>query len=98
MAAPKKVRKNFFHCDKAKGSQVISITPLQQNCQDFFVYDEFGGIDGIDETSKDIVKKILNLDCKWLHDRREAAIEGAIYDEEAIFYLMKNCASAFPQL
>ena len=35
MAAPKKVRKNFFHCDKAKGSQVISITPLQQNCQDF---------------------------------------------------------------
>ena len=55
---------------------------MQQNCQDFFVYDEFGGIDGIDETSKDIVKKILNLDCKWLHDRREAAIEGAIYDED----------------
>lgn len=82
MAAHKKVRKNFFHCDKAKGSKVISITPLQQNCQDFFVYDEFGGIDGIDETSKDIVKKILNLDCKWLHDRREAAIEGAIYDED----------------
>lgn len=80
--APKREQKKFFHCDKAKGSQVISITPLQPDCQKYFVYDEFGGVDGIDDVSKNIVKDILNLDCKWLHDRREAAIEGEIYDED----------------
>lgn len=80
-ASPKKMYKKFFHCDKAKESDVIAITPLQQDCQDYFVYDEFGGVDGTEEKSKDTVK-ILNLDCDWLHVRREAAIEGEIYDED----------------
>lgn len=79
---PKKERKKFFHCDKAKGSKVISITPLQQDCQDSFLYDEFGGVDGIDDKSREVALEILNLNCKWLRVRREAAIEGEIYGDD----------------
>ncbi len=79
-AAPKKERNLFFHCDKSKGSSVIPITPLQEDCQIHFIYDEFGGIQGDNEDAqKDI--DILNLNCEWLQKRRNAAIEGAIYDE-----------------
>lgn len=80
MEAPKKERKMFFHCDKAKESKIISHTPLQKDCHKFFAYDEFGGISGLDEAAeKDI--EILNLNCEWLRTRRAAAIEGEIYDE-----------------
>lgn len=80
-AAPKKERRKFFHCDEAKGSEVLSITPLQKDCQKFFVYDMFGGVAGIDEQAQSDIKT-LNLDCEWLDKRREAAIEGEIYDED----------------
>lgn len=78
---PKREQRYFFHCDKAKKSEVISISPLQRDCQNHFVYDEFGGVDGIDNQSKMVAKDILNLDCEWLRTRREAAIQGEIFDE-----------------
>ncbi len=81
MKRPRRERRNFFHCDKAKDSKVISISPLQRDCQNYFLYDEFGGVDGIDNQFKIVAKDILNLDCEWLRARREAAIEGEIYDE-----------------
>lgn len=60
---------------------MIPITPLQEDCQIHFIYDEFGGIQGDNEDAqKDI--DILNLNCEWLQKRRNAAIEGAIYDED----------------
>ena len=75
----KKEGKKFFHCDKSKDSEVIAITPLQIDCHNYFVYDEFGGVKGVDaKAEKDI--ETLNLNCKWLCDRRLAAIEGEIYD------------------
>lgn len=81
LSTPRKERKHFFHCDKSKGSKVLSITPLQTDCSNHFIYDEFGGIDGDgDEAKNDI--DTLNLKCAWLCRRREAAIEGAIYDED----------------
>ncbi len=80
--APNREQRSFFHCDKAKESKEISITPLQHDCQDHFVYDEFGGVDGIDAESRTVALETLNLDCKWLHARREAAIEGEIYGED----------------
>ena len=81
LAAPKKDRKKFFHCDKAKESSVLTITPLQEDCQKYFLYDEFGGVEGIDENAQNDVR-VLNLDCEWLNKRREAAIDGEIYDED----------------
>ncbi len=81
MSVPKKERKHFFHCDKSKGADVLSINPLQMDCPTHFKYDEFGGIEGDGEVAnKDIAT--LNLGCEWLCRRREAAIEGAIYDED----------------
>ena len=80
-AAPKKERKMFFHCDKAKASDVLMHTPLQEDCQKYFEYDVFGGISSIDaDVCKDI--ETLNLNCAWLQKRREAAIEGEIYDDD----------------
>ena len=59
----------------------MGITPLQENCGEKFLYDEFGEVRGIDdEASKDV--EILNLNCKWLQTRRKAAIDGEMFDEE----------------
>lgn len=69
----------FFHCDKSKGSKVLMITPLQENCSNFFCYDEFGRVRG--EGKADDTIKTLNLNCEWLTKRRLAAIEGELYDE-----------------
>lgn len=81
MAVSKKERKKFFHCDKAKESSVLMITPLQEVCQKYFLYDEFGGVVGRDENAQNDIKT-LNLNCEWLNKRREAAIDGEIYDED----------------
>lgn len=80
-AAPKKERKSFFHCDKTKESEILSITPLQEDCQQSFKYDVFGGIVGADDKAQKDVDT-LNLNCKWLSKRREATIDGEIYDED----------------
>lgn len=80
-AAAKKERRMFFHCDKSKESKVLGHTPLQKDCQDFFRYDEFGGVDGLNETAQKDVE-VLNLGCDWLRTRRMAAINGEILDEE----------------
>ena len=81
LAVPKKERKKFFHCDKAKESDVLSITPLLEGCEKFFMYDIFGGVEGIDENAQNAINT-LNLNCEWLNKRREAAIDGEIYDED----------------
>ena len=79
LSSPTEEGKKVFHCDKSKDSEVIAITPLQIDCHKYFVYDEFGGVKGVDaKAEKDI--ETLNLNCKWLCDRRLAAIEGEIYD------------------
>ncbi len=70
----------FFHCDKSKGAKVLPITPLQENCGDFFCYDEFGCVRGLNEDAEETIKT-LNLNCEWLKKRRLAAIEGELYDE-----------------
>ena len=81
MAAGRKERKMFFHCDKAKASKELTYTPLMDDCQGHFEYDEFGGIAGADPVAdKDI--ETLNLKCDWLKTRRAAAIDGEIYDED----------------
>lgn len=76
----KSEQKKFFHCDKSKSSQKIKYSPLMEDCADYFVYDEFGNVEGTDDDAqKDI--EILNLKCDWLKRHRLAAIEGEIYDE-----------------
>lgn len=78
--SPKKECKKFFHCDKSKGSEVITVTPLQKDCHKHLVYDEFGGISGVDGNDEEDVDT-LNLNCEWLRARRRAAIDGELYDE-----------------
>lgn len=78
---PKRERKNLYHCDKSKESKIIAITPLQPDCSSHFIYDEFGGITGAEKGDDEVIDT-LNLGSEWLRKRREAAIEGEIYDED----------------
>lgn len=81
--APKRVRDKFFHCDKSKGAMPITYSPLQENCDTHFRYDEFGDVTVVDATDTAALQDLctLNLKCEWLKRRRKAAIEGELYDE-----------------
>lgn len=81
--APKRERNDFFHCDRAKGSTMITYSPLQTDCDTHFFYDEFGDVDVATATDAAAVKDLatLNLKCQWLKTRRRAAIEGELFDE-----------------
>lgn len=62
MTASRKERKSFFHCDKAKESEVLSITPLQEDSPRYFQYDMFGGIVG---TGCEARNAIATLNLGW---------------------------------
>lgn len=81
--APKKERDMFFHCDKSKGAIPITYSPLQEDCGTRFRYDEFGGVTVADYTDNAALEDLqtLNLKCDWLKRRREAALEGELFDE-----------------
>ena len=69
------------HCDEHKAAQVLTYTPLQTDCERHFIYDQFGGVAGDDAPATTDIAT-LNLNCNYLTKRREAAIEGELYDED----------------
>lgn len=64
-----------LHCDASKGNNPLQVTPLEENCEEKFLYDEDGEIFGMDLAAKDSIKT-LNLDNYKLKNRRKAAIEA----------------------
>ena len=68
------------HCDEHKGALVLTYTPLQTGCENHFRYDQYGGVTGDDAPANADIAT-LNLSCDYLTKRREAAIEGELYDE-----------------
>ncbi len=81
--AKRRERGKFFHCDKSKGADGIEVTPLQPNCQSRFLYDVFGEVQGADVAANRTLA-VLNLNCDWLRKRRQAAIEGAMFDGDTL--------------
>lgn len=70
-----------LHCGNSKGDELISITPLQDNCANYFTYTEDGYIGSIDEVSKETIKH-LKLDIDKLNTLRASVIEPFIIDIE----------------
>lgn len=81
--AKRRERSKFFHCDKSKGADEIEVTPLQPDCQSRFLYDVFGEVQGADDAANRTLE-VLNLNCDWLKKRRQAAIEGAMFDGDTL--------------
>ena len=69
-------RKRFpIHCDAKKRNKMIDISPLCQDCEDRFWYDEDGGIYGGSDTVQKVIDT-LGLDCATVKNRRKAAIKA----------------------
>ena len=62
------------HCDDKKNNAILKITPLDNNCEEHFSYDEEGNIYG-DNSEADDAINVLGLDCSTLTHLRQAAIE-----------------------
>ena len=72
-----KAQKRVFppYCDSKKNNQVIKITPLDENCEGCFLYDDEGHIYGRTAEAEETIE-ILGLDCSTLVNLRKAAIDA----------------------
>ena len=62
-------------CDDKKNDDLIAITPLNEDCEDYFIYDDEGHIYGKSDAAQETVD-ILGLDCSTLVSKRKAAIDA----------------------
>ena len=72
-----KVQKRVFppYCDSKKNNRVIKISPLDENCESCFLYDDEGHIYGKTAEAEETIE-ILGLDCSTLVNLRKAAIDA----------------------
>lgn len=72
-----KAEKRVFppYCDSKKNDCLISITPLDERCESFFMYDDEGHIYGKTAEAQETIE-ILGLDCSTLVNFRKAAINA----------------------
>lgn len=95
-----KAQKRVFppYCDSKKNDRVIKITPLEENCENYFYYDEDGHIYGKTDEADETIE-ILGLDCSTLVNQRKAAIEAYVdlqlftdeeWEREASFVLQRD--------
>ena len=72
-----KAQKRAFppYCDSKKNNRVIKITPLDEDCESCFFYDEDGHIYGKTAEAEETIET-LGLDCSTLVHYRKAAIEA----------------------
>ena len=75
MDKPKKQKKLYpSHCDDKKHDEIIKVSPLDDDCEEQFAYDEEGNIYGLNQHAKETIG-ILGLDCSTLNALRKGAIE-----------------------
>lgn len=73
---PKREKKLFpSHCDDKKNDSIIPVTPLDENVESLFSYDDEGHIYGRTTDAQKTIE-ILNLDCSTIVHRRKAAFEA----------------------
>lgn len=61
------------HCDNKKHDNKIDVSPLDENCEEQFAYDEEGNIYGLNQHAQTTIG-ILGLDCSTLNSLRKSAI------------------------
>lgn len=69
-----------LYCDAFKDDRIISLSPLEENVEEQFWYDEDGKIYGITDEAKEAVKK-LHLDNKVLNNKRKSIIKDYLSEE-----------------
>jgi len=65
------------HCNNKKGDNILPIHPLTQNCQDYFIYDHDGGVQGTTPAAKRTIE-LLNLKAPQLINIRREALSPYI--------------------
>lgn len=70
-----KAQKKVFppYCDSKKNNRIIKVTPLTEDCESYFLYDEEGHIYGKTAEAEETIE-ILGLNCSTLVNQRKAAI------------------------
>lgn len=63
------------HCDDKKNDSIIPVTPLDENVESLFSYDDEGHIYGRTPDARKTIE-ILNLDCSTIVHRRKAAFDA----------------------
>lgn len=80
----KQKRSEYFHCDKHKDDEKIPITPLDESCEQQFIYKLDGTVEaakGSEAAEKTI--EILNLNCDTLVKQRLTAISAILFAEDS---------------
>lgn len=80
----KQKRSEYFHCDKHKKDKKIPITPLDESCEQQFIYKLDGTVkaaEGSEAAEKTI--EILNLNCNTLVKQRRTAISTILFAEDS---------------
>ncbi|MBK9106383.1 MAG: TIGR02646 family protein [Saprospiraceae bacterium] len=79
-----------LHCDSAKKSKIIKLTPHNPACETEIVFTIKGEIIGLTERATQTIN-CLNLGINKLNNLREEAIAGFIFtDEEKTLYITKE--------
>lgn len=75
-----KERKKHYHCDEHKQDDEISVTPLDEDCEQLFIYKSDGTVCGKNKQAKETIET-LNLNCKSLVSQRRTAIQTIIFSD-----------------
>ncbi len=82
------------HCGNSKANDSISIHPLQNDCENKFIYKEDGTIEATDNNSKKTIE-CLKLDIDKLNALRNSAIEPFIIDPITLDEISEDEAKNF---
>ncbi|RLA74258.1 MAG: hypothetical protein DRG30_05510 [Epsilonproteobacteria bacterium] len=82
------------HCGNSKANNIISITPLDIDCEKKFKYNPDGTIEHTDEASQQTIRH-LQLGIDKLNSLRNKAIEPFIIDPITLEEVSKNDAQIF---
>lgn len=74
---PQTGQKKHIKCEfgaERRNDKELPITPLDEKCEQWFLFTPFGEIKGLNDAAKETIK-ILNLDCPRLQDERSSVID-----------------------
>ena len=93
---------NDLHCDTKKYDNPIPVTPLQKDCEEKFLFNEYGEILGVGADAEATIE-ILNLRSPILKNKRKAAIDAISmfvdvdWDDEIVRLGNRNSKGELPE-
>ena len=77
-------QKKHIKCEygaEFRRDRTLPITPLDENCEQWFLFTPFGEIKGVNDAAVETIR-ILNLDCQRLKDERSNIITAILLNKE----------------